>query len=111
MVHRGGCILLLLLLKKGMSLLVGRQGLVRVHWDELRRCLLPDAHDSELGHLCLWSTTSVWQLWLRMLHASVRSDRTVALLLLRLEHLLARLLAVVGGVWRAAKLRRLELLI
>ena len=103
MVHRGGRILLLLL--------VGLQGLMRVHWDELRWRLLPDAHESELGHLCLWPTTSVWQLWLRMLHASVRADWTVALLLLRLEHLLARLLTIVGGVWRAAKLWRLELLI
>ena len=87
-----------------MSLLVGRQGLVRVHWYELRWRVLPDAHYSELGHI-----TSVWQLRLRMLHTSVRANWTVALLLW-LEHLLARLLTVVGGIGRAAKLRRLELL-
>ena len=97
MVHRCGRILLLLL-KKGVGLLVGWQGLVRVHWYELRWRLLPNAHHSKLGHICLMSA-SVWQLWLLMLHASVRDDWTIALLL-RLEHLLARLLTIVGGVWR-----------
>ena len=46
-----------------------------------------------------------------MLQAGVGADWTVALLLLRYEHLLARLLAVIGGIGRTAKFGRLELLV
>ena len=101
-IHRRAVLMLLLLLKELMGL-VGRSAAdllvmwMVMHWHELWRWMLTRSSTSYHSEM----RRSVWKL---MLLHGVGSDGTAALLLM-LEHLLARFLAIVGGVGRAAEFR------